>query len=168
VKKLILVMGLPGSGKSFFAERLASTTGAEYFNSDLERNRLGGRGKYTPGDKLMVYNELVRLAKARLDRGHSVIIDATFHLQQMRDLFVQLAEAEKASIYYLYITAAEDVIIERLKQPRAHSEADLSVYQKIKKEFDPFGVEVLILESGRDNIEHMLQRALKFISHEKN
>ena len=154
-------MGLPGSGKSFFAERLASAIGATYFSSDRERIRLGGRGKYTSGDKLLVYEELTRLAKEQLNQGSSVVVDATFYLQKARDLFARLGEQQGVSTHYFYITASEEVIRERLLQARAESEADYSVYRKIKKEFEPLTMEVIELESQRDNIEVLMERAIK-------
>ena len=52
---IIVVSGLPGTGKSYFAEKLSGRLGAVHFNSDKMRNALHVRGKYTIGDKLHIY-----------------------------------------------------------------------------------------------------------------
>jgi len=168
MKKLILVMGLPGSGKSFFAERLASAIGANYLSSDRERNRTGRRGHYSTEDKLKIYHDLEELAKETLNLGKTVVIDATFHLQHTRDLFSKLAVEEGASPFYFHTTADEDLIRERLRQPRTESQADFSVYKKIKEAFEPIIMEVTVLESKKDNIAFMLETALAHIEHGEN
>ncbi len=161
-------MGLPGSGKSFFAERLALELGAKYLSSDRERNRLGNRDQYSPEDKLKVYQHLKRLAKEALSKENTVIIDATFYLQQMRDLFSNLAVDEGADVFYFNITADEELIRERLRQPRSDSQADFSVYEQIKEMFEPFIMKVIVLESKKDNIAFLLEKALDYIGHGEN
>ena len=168
MKKLILVMGLPGSGKSFFAERLASALGAEYLSSDRERNRMGRRDHYSPEDKLKVYRQLERLAKEALNQGKTVIIDATFYLQHMRDMFSNLAFDAGADDFYFYIKADDELIRERLRQPRTESQADFSVYKLIKEKFEPLAMKVMVLESKKDNIALLLEKALDHIGHGEN
>lgn len=158
-------MGLPGSGKSFLAERLASVLSANYISSDRERNRMGKRDHYSPEDKLRVYRHLVRLAETAFIKDNTVIVDATFHLQEMRELFSNLAAEEGAAIFYLYITADDELIRERLQKPRTESQADFSVYQLIKEEFEPFAMKVIVLESKKDNIAFLLEKALNFVEH---
>lgn len=57
-RKLVLVVGLPGTGKSTFSRALAAELGARHLNSDVIRVETGLRGKYTPEDKAKVYEEL--------------------------------------------------------------------------------------------------------------
>nr|MBI1231706.1 AAA family ATPase [Cytophagales bacterium] len=167
LKRLILIMGLPGSGKSFFGKRLADSIGATYFNSDKERNRLGKRGNYALSDKRLIYEVLLELAKDELEANKDVIVDATFQLQSLRELFFQLAKREGATCYCFYIHAAELLVRERLSRPRIESEADFQVYLKLKEEFDPFHCDVHQLESRADNIAEMLESAQKTLKHGK-
>ena len=48
---LILISGLPASGKSTVARAYVAQYGGVHINSDLTRAALGLRGRYTPGDK---------------------------------------------------------------------------------------------------------------------
>ena len=88
---MIIVSGLPGSGKTHLASRLASKLGAEYISSDLTRKEIESRGEYAFEDNLTVYEEMARRAGDELRHGNTVVIDATFYLREMRSLFSTLA-----------------------------------------------------------------------------
>lgn len=160
---LVLVMGLPGSGKSFFAKALAKEIGANYLGSDELRKELGLMGQYSLDNKLAVYQEMFHRAKDIHKSGKSVVIDGTFFLQQVRDLFIFLARSLSWKIYIIEIIADEDLITQRLSKPREDSEADLGVYQKIKSEFEPILDKHLSLPSIDGNLKENLEKALKFI-----
>ncbi|MFE3055951.1 DUF2267 domain-containing protein [Nocardia sp. NPDC059239] len=88
--RLALVGGLPGTGKSTVATRLAQVTGAEVISSDTVRARLrasgaitGARGvfdagAYRPDARSLVYTHMLEMARQRLGLGISVILDASW------------------------------------------------------------------------------------------
>jgi len=156
-------MGLPGSGKSYFANTLAKRLGADYFKSDEIRKQLDLRGKYTKKDKFLVYRELFDQAKTAIKDGKSVVLDATFYLREMRGLFFRLAKRKKIACNAFLIQAEEQLILERLDRPRTDSEAGVKVYRKIKEIFDPVEEPHLKIESTDSNIEEMIQRAISYI-----
>jgi predicted kinase len=160
---LILIGGLPGSGKTYFAEQLAAKTGFVYLGSDKVRKSVGASGKYTVHDKLSVYLEMKKMAGDHLSHQKNVIIDATFSRQEMRDIFIGLAKRKAASLLLIWVHAQESVIRDRLMKPRKDSEADFAIYQKIKEEFEPVDMPCLHLESTQTNIEQMLSRALYYL-----
>lgn len=160
---LIIVSGLPGSGKSFFASRLSKRINGKYISSDLTRKMIDARGQYAFEDKINVYEEMARLAGDPLREGKTVVIDATFYKKQMRNMFLTLATLLHQKVVYFEIVADEDTIRERLSQPRLNSEADFSVYKQIKPQYEAFEKEHLILESTNDDIDGMLTRAMDYI-----
>jgi predicted kinase len=160
---LVIVMGLPGSGKSFFAKNLAKEIGAEYLGSDELRKELGLMGNYQLGIKLSVYEEMFNRAKKIQKSRKSLVLDGTFYLQQVRDLFHFLANTLSWQLFIIHVTASEELIAKRLSKPREDSEADLEVYQKIKSEFEPILEDHLIIESTDTNLEESLKKAVKFI-----
>jgi len=160
---IILVAGLPGSGKSYFASRLAAHLGAVYISSDKVRNSLGGLGKYDLQDKRSVYRGMANLTEVRLTNGEKVVLDATFYLKNIRSIFYMLADKHSSEIYFIYIKASEDLIKKRVSQERPDSEADFKVYSKIKEEFEAIDIPYLILESTDSNITEMIQQAKKYI-----
>lgn len=160
---IILVSGLPGSGKSFFAARLALKCDAEYLNSDKVRHELNARGQYSLKDKLAVYKELLNRTAILIEKGKDVVIDATFYHHTMREMFLHLAHGYNVPVRVIEITAAESIIAERLKTPRKYSEADLNVYEKVRDDFEEITMPHLILESTNDNINYLLDSAVEYV-----
>lgn len=160
---ITVVFGLPGSGKSFFAERLARRLGAVYINSDQLRNSLGARGRYTVEDKLVIYHEMASRATQYLKEGKTVVIDATFFKEAMINIFLELARTHLVPINFIKVEANEALIQARLSKPRKDSEANYDVYLKIREQFDEIKVPCLNLQSESDNVDQMLTVAIDYI-----
>ncbi|MDP6446787.1 MAG: AAA family ATPase, partial [Pirellulaceae bacterium] len=84
---LVVVRGLPGTGKSTVAESLAEELGAELLKTDVVRKSLFGptakqggynEGCYCPQDRRRVYDEMHRRAEDLLNGGDSVVLDGTY------------------------------------------------------------------------------------------
>jgi predicted kinase len=161
---IIIVLGLPGTGKSYFAEKLSGRLGAVHINSDRLRNALGERGKYTIKDKLHIYRVMAGQASQVLKQGKIVVVDATFYKRPMIDLFTTLAKNHGSSIRIIKIEAEETLVQERLRKARKESEADFQVYLKIKDEFEELAVPHLALQSGAHNIQTLIESALHYIN----
>jgi len=160
---MIIVSGLPGSGKSYFAVRLSKALGAEYISSDLTRKAMDAMGQYAFEDKLNVYEEMARKTGESLRHGRSVVVDATFYRNEMRELFLTLAKLLHEKVVYFEIVADEKIIRERLKVPRLDSDADYSIYKLVKPQYEPLKLEHLVIESRNDNIDAMLRNGLHYI-----
>ena len=75
---IVIVFGLPGSGKSFFARRFAAMIDAVYINSDRVRKKLVVSRTYVEKEKLAVYNEMFAQMKEVLKHNKNLVLDATF------------------------------------------------------------------------------------------
>jgi predicted kinase len=162
--KIIIVFGLPGSGKSYFAEALSRRLAAVHVNSDQVRNALSARGKYSLEDKLRVYHAMAELSNDLLVEGKSVVVDATFYLRVMVNVFTGLAKKRSCPILFIKIVADEALIKERLSKPRKDSEADYDVYLKIKEKFEEVQEPYLTVRSENSNIDNMIELSLEYIS----
>lgn len=158
---IIIVSGLPGSGKSFFADKLARLLQAEYLSSDRIRKELKKSGQYTFSDKLAVYLAMAERARKAVRENKTVIVDATFYHHTMRDFFKQLAKEEAVTILFILVETTEEIVKKRLKGPRIESEADYGVYMNIKEQFEAYDFPHLTLFSSNDNIDDMLNRTTK-------
>jgi predicted kinase len=163
---IVLIAGLPGSGKSYFAVKLSAKLGAMYISSDKVRKGLDALGKYSFKNKMEVYFEMVKMANRLLLDQKTVVVDATFYLNSMRTLFYKLAKTHNSEICLVYINANEALIKERLSKPRQDSEADFKVYEQIRDQFQPINTTHLKLESTNDNVTSMVDKALEFIERE--
>jgi predicted kinase len=160
---VIVVFGLPGTGKTFFSEKLAEKTGAVHLNTDIIRIKMGKKGVYDEQTKDLIYMNLLDQAADYLIGGRDVIVDGTFLRQEQRKQIQEIAQSKGHSIYFIEIFADEKVVEERLKEKRKFSEADLEIYRKLKKEYEPFTRDRLEIWTDREDLEMMLKKAENYI-----
>lgn len=150
---LILVVGLPGSGKSTVARLLAEYTGAIVLNSDVLRRELFPDSRsYTSTETQAVIREMERRVRELLDQRRRVILDALFTKQRPRDSYRELAGSLGVPFCIVHVTAPEDTVRERLEL-RARvgdvSEATFVYYLDRKPHFEePRGDHYTIENSG--------------------
>ena len=155
--RLIMVTGLPGTGKTTFAKALAQHLNAQHLNTDILRTEMELRGQYDNEVKSKVYEALQHKTQQFLKEGISVVVDGTFYRLELRQPYNKLAKHTGIPIHWLLITAPEALIRERVSKKRKYSEADFEVYQKIKNSWEPFKSKVLKINSTA--ISLMIQQA---------
>ena len=161
---LIMITGLPGSGKTTFAKALAESLNAVHLNTDIIRARMGKRGQYDEMDKSMIYAKMLKQTESYLHRGEDLVVDATFYKAALRKPYKRLAKKYKKQLYWIVVQAAESVIKERMQQKRQYSEADFEVYKTIKDIYEPLEEGYLILYSDAYPIEKMIIKAKEYLS----
>lgn len=159
---IVLVMGLPGSGKSYFAERLARELHAGYINSDRLRKKMISKRTYSEKEKEMVYDEMLVRMRDYILKKKDLVLDATFYRNRIRMKFREAAR-EAGGLFYIEVQAAEPLVKERLSLARTDSEADFKIYKKIQAAWEPLQEQHLLLQSTNDNIEMMLKRAKEYL-----
>ncbi len=160
---VVIVMGLPGSGKSYFAERLAEKINAEYISSDRLRKELFQKRTYSKAEKDRVYKEMLHRMQVAREHKKYVVLDATFHEKETRDVFLERTGKEA---FLIEVQASEALIRQRLKKSRPYSEADFEVYELIRTKWNALEQPYLILHSTDDNIDDMLTKALEYLSND--
>ncbi|WP_228001807.1 bifunctional aminoglycoside phosphotransferase/ATP-binding protein [Nocardia australiensis] len=133
--RLVLIGGLPGTGKSTVATELAAATGAVVVSSDHVRKQLlsghevtgsigtYAAGAYTPAGKARVYTEMLTQARALLAAGVSVILDASWIDATERTRGITLAEETHADLVALRCICPRELASHRIRQ-RAAGESD--------------------------------------------
>jgi predicted kinase len=140
---LILTVGLPGSGKSTFARRLAQAIGATVLESDALRRLLFGQPAYGALESRRLFEAIRVSARELLEHGRDVIVDATNIVEADRRPFYDLAEELNVRLLLLRFSASEPVIKQRLSQRRdgVHAEdnssAGLAVYNMMAEREEP-------------------------------
>ncbi|WP_433192580.1 AAA family ATPase [Nocardia sp. CA-107356] len=129
--RLVLVGGLPGTGKSTVATELAATTGAVVISSDdVRKQLLAGHevtgaigtysaGAYAPAGKVRVYTELLARARTLLAAGVSVILDASWIDATDRRRAAALAEETSADLVALQCVCPRALANSRIRQRTA-------------------------------------------------
>ncbi|WP_440555701.1 AAA family ATPase [Streptomyces sp. SCPE 10] len=123
---LILVGGLPGSGKSTLSGALADRLGVTLLSSDRMRKELAGipaeqsaaagygEGLYTPEWTARTYAALLDRAAALLSAGESVVLDATWTDAAQREAAMCVAERTSADLVALHCQVPGELSTARL------------------------------------------------------
>jgi len=167
---LVLVGGLPGTGKTALSEALADRLGSTVISNDRVRKELAdiapeasasaefGTGIYTPSWTRRTYAETVRRAARLLSYGESVIIDASWTSAELRAEAACLARYADVTALDCHTSRAG----ERLRtRARGVSDADPAVAARMAETADPWPEATLIDTSGP--VEESAELALRAI-----
>jgi uncharacterized protein len=137
---LILIVGLPGSGKSTVAKILAEKLHAIVLNSDVIRRELFPQLRdYSSKETQKVILETKRRTEELLRGGHIVILDTLFTKQGPRNEYRRLAESIGIPFKLVYVVTPEDATKERLQERQSRgdaSEATFDYYLDRKPHFE--------------------------------
>lgn len=142
---LILSCGLPGSGKSFIAEKLRRCIDSDWHRSDEIRKELAPHAApadlYSRDSSTNTYAELLRRCESSLNNDITALADANFRDPATRAPFLALAKRLGVPILILHAHADEATTRQRLAARSAAgtdpSDADWAVYLKLRDSFFP-------------------------------
>ncbi|MGD9723130.1 MAG: AAA family ATPase [Pirellulales bacterium] len=149
---LLVIVGLPGTGKSTLAADLAARAGCEVIRSDVVRKELAGaapaasqaapfgEGIYTPEWTERTYDECRRRAEQLLFEGRRVIVDASFNSEAQRQTILEAAIHWGVPPLILECTADAAVVRARLAARTGDaSDADWQIYEQAAARWQPPG-----------------------------
>jgi aminoglycoside phosphotransferase family enzyme/predicted kinase len=148
---LILVGGLPGTGKSTLANGLAQHAGFRVIRSDVVRKDLAGVGEeecrsefgqgiYTAEWTRRTYVECLRRAEELLFHGERVLVDANFREENQRRMFLDSAIRWGVPTVFLLCETEPELVRTRLaKRSGDASDADWSVYENAVETWEELG-----------------------------
>jgi predicted kinase len=141
---LIVMMGLPGVGKSHCARLLCDRLGAAHVASDELRSRLFIAASYADEENRAVFAAATALVDGLLGEGHCVVVDATNLTARNRAATVEAARRRAVPVTYVRITASDEDARARLasrrggRAPEDQSEADEPIYERMRAQpFEP-------------------------------
>ena len=153
-RMIVVVFGLMGTGKSSRSRALGKTLGWPVLHSDAVRKTLAGlkptdrvpvdfgQGIYNEDFSTRTYDEMLRLAKAYLAAGQSVILDGSYKRASERARVRQLAQEHGARLVFVYCECPAEVARERLgirlTDPEAISDGRVELFEAQARDFDPF------------------------------
>ncbi|MCK5018002.1 MAG: AAA family ATPase [Candidatus Peribacteraceae bacterium] len=156
--KLILVCGLPGAGKSTIARKIAEKTSSYVFNTDVIRKQLVDNPSYTEEEKEKVYNLLFEMTEKFLITAKNVVVDGTFHSNDLRKKIKEIATRTKSEFHLIEVVCSEKIVKDRMEIRKTRpsvSDADFEVHQKIKQKFEPIKQKHFVLKSGKAENEQV-------------
>ncbi len=150
---VVLVGGLPGTGKSTLATALAAETGWSLLRSDEIRRELQpaarssmprhssgpGTGRYSPEAVGSVYEELLGRARRLLEHGDPVILDASWIDAAQRAAARRIAQDTRSELVELCCTCDDSVAAARIRERETtgdDSEATPQVRELMARKMD--------------------------------
>jgi aminoglycoside phosphotransferase family enzyme/predicted kinase len=138
---LVILAGLPGTGKTTVAAALGRELGATVLSSDRIRAERAGSPGYSPAAKGGVYEQMFARAGRLLGAGRSVILDATFYLGRLRRAGAAVARRARRPVFVIEVVSPEPVVRERMARrllsARSPRPAGFEVYRFISRSFEP-------------------------------
>lgn len=173
---LVLVGGLPGTGKSVLSSGLAGAAGLTWLRADAIRKELAGldplasgrsevrAGIYTPAWNDRTYGECLERAKSLLYAGRRVLVDASFKEERRRLAFVDAARDWGVPAFFLECRSSPELVRGRLEARVGDpSDADWGIYEHVRRTWEPLGPRTGVLHAAIDTSgtrEQSLEQAL--------
>ena len=149
--RLVLVGGLPGTGKTTLAGAVADELGAKLLSTDRLRRELADlaphehvptsflAGIHTAEHTEATYLELLGRAETLLALGETVVLDASWTTQAHRDLAEAVATRTHSRFVPLLCQAPPAITDARMRtRTRSLSDADPVVAARMAEEMDPW------------------------------
>ncbi len=165
---LIIISGLPGTGKSYFSKRLAERVPCLVIESDALRKTLFSPPSYSPRESAQLFRTIHRLLRELLRKGISVILDATNLSERFREQLYAIADQLNIRLILVRVEAPPEVVYRRLesraKYPGNNSDADWAVYRQMQPTVDEIQRNHYVVDTSRD-INPVLDKIVSEVKH---
>jgi predicted kinase len=154
---LVMLCGLPGSGKSHLARSLADVLPFAIIESDQVRKILFPECSYSGEESRWVHRTCHALMAKLLRKGVRVIYDATNLHERHRELVYRLADGEEVKLIIVKAVAPEELAYDRLQsrqggdgETKEVSDADWRVYRRMERMVEPIGRNYVVVDTSQD------------------
>jgi len=155
---IFMMVGHAGSGKSFFASRLAEKKGLVRLNGDSMRMALFGSVEEIRKQPVVVRREGIfqavdYAAKQVLEAGHDVVYDSNNNRRDTREAKREMARQFNASVIAIWVKAGRDIAVKRVQN--REEAIDQRVFDELSgskvidrhiANFDPFSSDEEVIE----------------------
>lgn len=133
---LLIVCGLPGSGKTTIAEALSKRLKAPHISSDIIRKQMHERPVYSEEEKRDVYRAMAARALEMFRGGEeTVVLDATYYKKEYLEMAKWAAQKAGSMTLIIECTISDKEAKRRIGgRKKGPSDADFEVYLKLKGE----------------------------------
>jgi hypothetical protein len=153
---LIVVSGLPGTGKSYFSRRMAERVPLAIVETDAMRKVLFPTPAYSGVESARLFRACHALIEDLLRDGVPVLFDATNLVEANRERLYNIAHKTNAKLILVRMEAPLEVVSQRLlKREEGNAQgdsstADLSVYRRMASSVEPIRRNHFTVDTSRD------------------
>lgn len=158
---LIVLSGLPGTGKSHFTKELCKRLKLLVLESDRLRKVLAPNPKYTKGESHRLFAACHLLIEEYLLQDRQVLLDATNLTEGFRQPLYDIAQRVPVPLVLVRLTAPPELIRTRLSEreagmhPSDYSDAGWLIYSRMYPHEEIFTRQHLSVDSTGDISESL-------------
>lgn len=165
---LVVVSGLPGTGKSYFSKRLAEKVPFLVLESDVLRKLLYVTPSYSAEESSQLFRTIHLLLQKLLKKGISIILDATNLSERFREHLYGIVDRLGVRLVLVRVEAPPGLVYKRLQSRMADSEnksdADWSVYRHMLPSVDKIRRHHYVVDTSQD-INPVIDKIVREIRH---
>mgnify|MGYP001110052693 CR=1 FL=1 len=152
---LIVLSGLPGTGKTYFCQKLVARLPFVVLESDALRKTLFPTPTYAAEESTRLFQAVHHLIEDLLRKGIPIILDATNLSERHRERLYNIAERLNAKLILVRLKAPPEVVHERLKaraagKDKTLSDADWEVFQRMQPTMERIRRQHFAVDTSRD------------------
>ncbi len=166
---IVILSGLPGTGKSYFCSRLAQKKTFIILESDRLRKVLCKKPDYSSAESVRLFLAIHRLLEQLLMEKMAVILDATNLNERHRQHLYDIAERSKARLVLVEVKAPPQLVKERMAKrslaEESASDANWEVYRKMESQRQVIKREHYCVDTSKDEeIDEIIEKMIKEVN----
>jgi predicted kinase len=165
---LIVLSGLPASGKSVLAESLSRALSVTIFSIDPIEAAMWRAGLAKNQTGIAAYEVAQALADEHLRLRHSVIVDAVNPVEAPRAAWRNLAAKHRVSLKIIECVCADEAMLRQRIEAQARTvagtpEITWARLMQRRAEYEPWTDPRLVLDTSRTSPAQLLAQALNYV-----
>ena len=168
---LIILGGLPGSGKSTIAKVLAAELRAAYVRVDTVEQALLASGEVSPPINAAGYAVAYGIAADCLRAGAMVVADSVNPLAVTREAWLDVARRADHAALEIGVICSDATEHRRRVESRT---ADIAGHvqpawlEVLDREFEPWGGQVVVVDTAQLSVEAAVRRIVDALPHHQH
>lgn len=153
---LIIMSGLPGTGKSYLSRKIADRLPCVVLTSDTLRKVIFPVPAYDPDENQRLFTAVPILVEDLLSRNIPVLLDATNLVEYHREQLYHIADKLRLKLIIIQTEAPAEVVRERLNARitdgdlLGSSDADVEVHERMKASKQKIRRNHFVVDTSKD------------------
>lgn len=163
---LIIMVGIPGSGKSFFAEHFAETFNAPIINQGHLRQELFNHPSYSKDEQSIIDRISIHMLDELLKTNHTILLEGSANQRNTRTELAKKARDAGYEPLFVWVQTESITAKKRSLKPSAsHLALTSDQFDNQLKQFSaPHQTEKAIVISGKHTYASQLKIILKHLA----
>ena len=170
--KLIIICGLPGTGKTTLANELSKALKIFCLHKDSVKESLYESLKMNSleDSRLLGYpsvKAILDLAEENIARGVDVIVESPFNFENDKEIFDEFKKKYSIEIYTIVLQLEaeerEKRFLERERHTSHHDEQRERQYEEMDSDYDHMPEKKILLDS-KNPVDQLLEKSIQFLN----